>query len=146
MATTWIVVANASEARIYVNRGINKGLEKQGEFSHPESRKKGSELVTDRAGYMQSAGNGHGARQPATHPKQHQHESFARKLARHLDHARIANSYQRLIVVAEPHFRGLLNGALGNRVRELINGTIDRDYTKATERELAGYLGRYILI
>lgn len=146
MTTTWIVVANASEAKIYANRGIKKGLEKQGEFSHPESRKKGSELVTDRPGHMQSVGNGHGARQPATDPKHYEHENFARELAQHLDHGRTTNSYQRLILVAEPHFRGLLNGALGSQVRDLISGAIDRDYTKATDRELVDHLGKHILL
>jgi protein required for attachment to host cells len=146
MAITWILVANASGAKIYANRGINKGLEKQGEFSHPDSRKKSSELVTDRAGHMQSVGNGHGARQPAANPKQSVHENFARKLAQYLEQSRAANMYERLILVAEPHFRGLINSALGAQVRSLISGAIDRDYTKVSDRELAGHLGRYILI
>lgn len=146
MTTTWILVANASEAKIYVNKGISKGLEKIAAFDHPESRKKSSDLVTDRPGHMQSMGNGHGSRQPATDPKQYEHESFARQLAQHIEHGRTGNQYQRLIVAAEPHFRGLLNSTFSTQVKSLISESLDKDYTKATDKELAGHLEKFIYL
>ena len=146
MTTTWILVANASEAKIYANKGINKGLEKIAAFAHPDSRKKALELVTDRSGHMQSAGNGHGARQPATTPKQHEHEIFAREIAHRIEHGRTGNQYQRLIVAAEPHFRGLLNSTFSTQVRSLISESLDKDYTKATDKELSGHLEKFIYL
>jgi protein required for attachment to host cells len=146
MTTTWILVANASEAKIYANKGINKGLEKVAAFDHPDSRKKALELVTDRSGHMQSAGNGHGARQPATTPKQHEHEIFAREIAHHIEHGRTGNQYQRLIVAAEPHFRGLLNSTFSTQVHSLISESLDKDYTKATDKELSGHLEKLIYL
>jgi hypothetical protein len=38
MATTWILVANAAQAKLYANQGPNKGVELVKEFTHPESR------------------------------------------------------------------------------------------------------------
>ena len=146
MTTTWILVANASEAKIYANKGINKGLETIAAFDHPNSRKKNSDLVTDRSGYMQSVGTGHGARQPATDPKQHEHETFARELAQHIEQGRNSNKYQRLIVAAEPHFRGLLNSTFSTQVRSLISKSLDKDYTKATGKELTGHLEKFIYL
>lgn len=146
MTTTWILVANASEAKLYANKGISKGLEKVAAFDHPDSRKKSSDLVTDRSGHMQSVGNGHGARQPATDPKQHEHEVFAREIAQHIELGRTGNHYQRLIVAAEPHFRGLLNSTFSTQVRSLISETLDKDYTKITEKELSGHLEKYIYL
>lgn len=146
MTTTWILVANASEAKIYANKGISKGLEKIAAFDHPDSRKKALDLVTDRSGHMQSAGNGHGARQPATTPKQHEHEIFAREIAHHIEHGRTGNQYQRLIVAAEPHFRGLLNSTFSTQVRSLISESLDKDYTKATDKELSGHLEKFIYL
>ncbi|MGE5027930.1 MAG: host attachment protein, partial [Betaproteobacteria bacterium] len=140
MTTTWILVASASAAHLYVNRGISKGLEKIAAFDHPDSRKKASDLVTDRPGHMQSAGNGHGARQPATDPKQHVHETFARKIAQHIEQGRTGNLFQRLIVAAEPRFRGLLNNTFSAQVHGLISESLDKDYTKATPKELSGHL------
>jgi protein required for attachment to host cells len=146
MSTTWILVANASEAKLYANRGISKGLEKVAAFDHPNSRKKSSDLVSDRSGHMQSAGNGHGARQPATDPKQHEHAIFAREIAHHIEHGRTGNHYQRLIVAAEPHFRGLLNNTFSTQVHNLISESLDKDYTKATPKELSGHLEKYIYL
>ncbi len=146
MTTTWILVANASEAKLYANTGINKGLEKVAAFDHPDSRKKNSALVTDRAGHMQSSGNGHGARQPATGRKQHEHEIFAREIAHRIEHGRTGNLYQRLIVAAEPHFRGLLNNTFSTQVHSLISESLDKDYTKATPKELAVHLEKLIYL
>lgn len=146
MVTTWILVASASEATFYVNKGIGRGLEKTAFLDHPESRKKGAELVTDRSGHMQSVGNGHGARQPATSPKQYEHEVFAREIAGYIEQGRVNNLYQRLIVAAEPHFRGLLNSAFSAQVRSLISENLDKDYTKATEKELLAHLEKLIYL
>ena len=146
MATAWILVANASEAKVYSNKGIGKGLEIVAKLSHPDSRKKTSDLVSDRPGHMQGAGNGQGSRQPATDPKQHEHDIFARELAQQLDQGRTANSYQRLIVVAEAGFRGLLNGVMNSQVSGLVSDSIDKDYTKLNDKELASHLEKVIYL
>ncbi|OIP16590.1 MAG: hypothetical protein AUK53_03115 [Betaproteobacteria bacterium CG2_30_59_46] len=146
MTTTWILVANASEAKLYANTGINKGLEKVAAFDHPNSRKKNSDLMTDRPGHMQSSGNGHSSRQPASDPKQHEHEIFAREIAHHIEQGRTGNQYQRLIVAAEPHFRGLLNNTFSAQVHSLISESLDKDYTKATQKELAVHLENFIYL
>lgn len=146
MATAWILVANASEAKVYSNKGINKGLEIVASLSHPDSRKKTSDLVSDRPGHMPGAGNGHGSHIPLTDPKQNEHGIFARELAHQLDQGRTSNSYQRLIVVAEPHFRGLLNGAMNSQVSGLVSDTIDKDYTKLSGKDLATHLEKVIYL
>ena len=69
MSTTWILVGNAARARLYENTGIGKGLKLLSEFLHPQSRMKGVDLVSDRAGFVQGVGNGHAARQTATDRK-----------------------------------------------------------------------------
>jgi protein required for attachment to host cells len=146
MATSWILVANASEAKVFSNKGIGKGLEIVAKLKHPDSRKKASDLVSDRPGHMPGAGNGHGSHIPLTDPKQHQHDIFARELVHQLDQGRTSNSYQRLIVVAEPHFRGLLNGVMNSQVSGLVSDTIDKDYTKLNDKELATHLEKVIYL
>jgi len=146
MGTTWILVANASTARIYENKGISKGLKLVSQLDHPESRMKGSELVSDRPGYMQSVGNGHGARQPATDPKQNEAEHFALNLAKTLEQGRGDNRYDRLIVVASNPFLGTLKPRLSGQVQSLVSETIEKDYTKVTDKELAGHLSHCIYL
>ena len=61
MSITWILVANAAQAKLYANQGPNKGVKLVSEYAHPESREKGSDLVSDRPGHYQGHGNGRGS-------------------------------------------------------------------------------------
>jgi protein required for attachment to host cells len=144
--TTWILVANASCARLYANHGPNKGLALLKEMKHPKSRKKGADLVTDRAGHMQSSGNGHGARQPQTDPKQNEARNFAQELAKELHHGRVTAQFERAIVVAPPAFMGLLNDKLDGPTAQMVSNRFEKDYTKATDKELAGHLENCIFL
>lgn len=146
MGTTWILVSNASTARLYANHGPKKGLKLLKELAHPESREKASDLVSDRPGHNQGAGNGHGSFVPATDPKQHEADRFAHKLAKELEQGRAANSYDRLILVASSPFIGMLNHRLANHVRGMVSNSIEKDYTKIPERELAGRLENVVYL
>ncbi len=146
MSTTWILVANASTARLYANHGAKKGIQLVKELSHPESRAKASNLVADRPGHNPGSGNGHGSFVPATDPKQNEAERFAQELAREMDQGRTANSYQRAILVAAPAFMGLLKGNLDHQVSKLVSESVEKDYTKATEKELSGHLENIIYL
>lgn len=146
MASTWILVANASQASIYCNEGPNKGLTKVKSLEHGASREKGAELVSDRPGHNQGHGNGRGAYVPAKMPKEVEAERFALEVARELNHGRNQNAYQRLILVASPHFMGLVNQQLDTHVRQKVTDSIEKDYTKITDKELAGHLQSCIFL
>ena len=69
MAITWILVANASQAKLYANAGPKKGLKLIKDMKHPESREKAADLVSDRPGQLHSPGNSHRAsRRPTPRP------------------------------------------------------------------------------
>jgi protein required for attachment to host cells len=142
--TTWILVANASLAKIYANQGPKKGLKVLKELEHPESRQKNADLVTDRPGHMQGVGNGHGAFQPQTDPKLNAAQHFAQELAREFNHGRSTNQFERAILVAPPSFMGLINDKLDGHTANLVSDRFEKDYTKASEKELAGHLGSCI--
>jgi protein required for attachment to host cells len=141
MAITWILVANASLAKLYANLGPNKGLQLVKELIHPESRQKNAELVTDRAGAMASAGNGQGSRQPQTIPKDHEAQVFAHEIAQELYRGRAKNEYGRAIVFAPPAFMGMLNAEFDEPTAQLITDRFEKDYTKAPEPQLRERLG-----
>ncbi|MDP1634965.1 MAG: host attachment protein [Gallionellaceae bacterium] len=140
MTTTWILVANASQAKLYVNTGPKKGLKMLKALAHPESREKGSDLVSDRPGHMQSAGNGQGAYQPKNDPKTNEARHFAQELAKELNHGRSSGEVERLILVAPPAFMGLLNEKIDGPTAQLVSDRFEKDYTKAADKELAGHL------
>ena len=140
MSITWILVANASAADLYANYGPKKGLQKLKEFKHNASRGKALELVSDRPGQYKGHANGHGSFTPATDPKQNEAQHFALELAKELDHGRTANSYQRLILVASVPFMGLINSNLDNHVRVMVSDSFEKDYTKASKKQLTKHL------
>lgn len=140
MSTTWVMVANASHAKLFSNGGPNKGLQLVKELSHPESREKAAELVSDRIGNF--AGSGSYAQ--STPPKVHEAERFAAEIAQELERGRIQNTYGRLILVTSAHFMGLLNDRLSQPVRDKISDSINKDYTSLPVKELTGHLESYM--
>jgi protein required for attachment to host cells len=109
-------------------------------FSHSESRAKGSTLASDRPGHSQSRGAGHGAMGDPADPKDYEADRFAAELASELDTGRTANAYRRLVLVAGPHFNGLLNSHLNKHTHGMVEHCIHKDFTDCTERELPARL------
>ncbi|HMM54465.1 MAG TPA: host attachment protein [Candidatus Desulfobacillus sp.] len=140
MATTWILVANASQAKLYANTGPKKGLVAVKDLQHPESREKTADLVSDRPGQLHSPGVGQRASQPKTSPKENEARHFAQELARELNHARASGHFDRVILVAPPAFMGLINEKLDGPTAQLVSDRFEKDYTRSTARELAGRL------
>lgn len=141
MSITWILVANASLARLYANLGPNKGLNLVKELIHPESRRKNSELVTDRPGSMAN-----GSKQPQTTPKAHEAQVFAHQLAQELYRGRATNAFSRAILVAPPGFMGLLNTVMDGPTAQLVASRLEKDYTKASGPELNRHLASHIFL
>lgn len=142
MSITWIMVANASHAKLFANKGPNKGLELLKELAHPQSRDKAAELVSDRVGNF--AGSGSYA-QP-TDPKEHEAERFALEIAHELEQGRVSNAYEKLVMVTSAHFMGLLNGRITQQVKQRISGSINKDYTHLPVKELSGHLANHVFL
>lgn len=140
---TWVLVASASEARIFDTDRIGEPMECIREFSHPEGREKGSDLVSDRPGHYKSKGTGHGAFIEQTDPREHEIDQFASELARELDKGRTENAYSKLVVVAAPHFHGLLNNHMNEHTRGMVVKDIQKDLTDCEMRELQTRLKEY---
>lgn len=149
MTTTWILVANASTAKLYSAikaKLLNHTAELQlvSEFEHPEARQKSGDIASDRSGNYHNAISGHGTFVESSEPKEHENEKFSRQLAGELESARVAGKFDELIVVAPPHFHGLLNTHLDGNVNNRITVTINKDYTKADERQLLAYIDNHL--
>ncbi len=140
MTSTWVLVANSSEARIFSYKQKEE-FKLINQLEHPESRKKGSELASDRPGHAQSKGTGHGAMVSSSDPKQFEAEKFAQIIAKHLESGRKDHQCSNIILVANPHFNGLINKVLDESTRKLVSQMVEKDYTRATERELPAMLG-----
>lgn len=144
MSVTWIMVANASQAKLFAHHGRKRGLELVKELAHPQSREKTSNLVSDRSGAY--GGPGHGAVGQPADPKHHEAERFAQEVSRELEAGRVQNAYDRLILVASAPFMGLINHHLPGQVRSKLSESIDKDYTRLPVKELANHLESYVYL
>jgi protein required for attachment to host cells len=145
MDTTWILISDASRARLFATEGQGKPLQLVQEFEHPESRAANQDLVTDRPGRVQqSAGGGPGspgggsrsAMEPQTTPKEVEHDLFARELAGALYKGATGNAYAHLVLAAPPQFLGMLREVIDEPVRKKVSASLDKDYTRLDLREL----------
>ena len=136
MDNTWVLVANASEARLFATERLGEDMSILKDFSHPESRAKGSTLASDRPGSSQGRGSNIGTRGDSEDPKNFEAQRFAGELANELDKGRTANAYRRLVVVATPHFQGLLKTQMNDHTRGMVANNINKDFTACDVREL----------
>jgi protein required for attachment to host cells len=141
---TWILIANSSVARILCNTGPKNGLELVSEFRHPQSRKKRMDLTSDKPGRVDN--KGHGAFVQQTDPKKNEADHFALEVAKSLDQGRVNNDYTRLILVASNPFMGLLKNRLDSNVMCMVSETIEKDYTKANDKELTAHLEQLVYL
>ena len=136
--TTWILVGDASRARLFATAGKLKPWTLVQELDHPQSRLKGQDITTDKPGRVrQSFGAGtRPAMAPPTSVKEVEAEHFTQELAALLEGGHGRNAFSRLVLVAPPHFLGMLRKLLSAPVSKRIVGTVDKDLTQLTEREL----------
>ena len=141
MSTLWVLVANASQAHLYATARLGGALEIVKEFSHPQSREKGLNLVTDRPGQKQTQGAVHGGAVEKTDPKEVEAEKFAKELAVELDEGRTSHQFAELVLIAPPHFHGLLNKHCNPQTLNMVSKKLQKDYTHMRAKELSDYFG-----
>jgi protein required for attachment to host cells len=140
--TTWILVSNASQARILAGQDATRAFSLVEEFSHPQSREKGIDVLSDRPGrVLQRTGLGErSAMEPDQTPREIEAEHFARALAERLERGLQDHAFSRLAIVAPPHFLGLLRQQLSKDVEKHLVVSLDKDYTQVEPRELPDLL------
>lgn len=135
---TWFLVGDASRARLFSSRGRQAHLNLVQSFDHPEGRASNQELTTDRPGRThQSVGTGKSAMEPQTTPKQVEQRHFGQLLTEALRKGLDDQAYQHLVLVAPPHFLGLLRELLPPRVQQVVRSSLDKDYTALDVATLA---------
>jgi protein required for attachment to host cells len=135
---TWILVADASRARLFAIGSKVNHWSLRKEFAHPASAAKVSEILTDKAGRVQQrmATGKRSAVETPTSPKETEAKRFAHELAAELVREHGRNSYSRLVLVAAPQFLGLLRACISAPVMKCVVATVHKDLTHVPEREL----------
>jgi protein required for attachment to host cells len=134
---TRVVVADNAHARIFSSHDVLNHLVEEEAFIHSEARLKNQDLVADSAGKSRDP---HGSLDPATSPKEHEAETFAKLLASHVKSLHNERHFDHLILIAPPHFLGLLRKELHKPLDQLIERTIHKDLTTASVKEIIEYI------
>ena len=115
MSKHWIVVADQSKARIFTVDDPRGELHELEQLGHPAGRDQAQTLGSDRPGRsFDSSGQGRHAMGTAVEPKEQEAIRFAKQVGDHLQAACHAGRCNRLLLVAGPHFIGLLKEQLGS--------------------------------
>jgi protein required for attachment to host cells len=129
MNTVWILVCDAARARLFEIRNDDPTWHVCGTFDHMQSRRRTSELAGDHLGQRSSEGPSvhHSALAPASSPKEIQKGHFGHSLATMLDQAMRSQRFDRWVLVAPPHFLGMLKNELTLELQKHLVATIDKD-------------------
>jgi len=131
MAYHYVLVADASRARLIAADPSLEAPEEIEAFVHPQGRQHERDLLE--GGWATNStsnptGHGRGGPRSVTDiPDPHEEEAkrFVRTLARRLSDARNANEYEKLILVASPKFLGLLRATLDRSTAKTVVAELD---------------------
>ena len=134
----WLVVANAARARILEATAESGSYVHRADLVHAQSRQKGVDLDTARAGHVKGSAPGPGgaAYEPRTSARDREHDRFAHELAAVLNNGVSRGECGGLILVASNPFLGLLKSHLKQHARQVLLNTVPSDYTSLTEAEI----------
>jgi protein required for attachment to host cells len=137
MKRVYVVLANSTSANFYMISEKKFSLELIKRIHHSESRLKERALDADRPGNYQKGF--YGGRGVYAEPKSHKDlevEGFAKEICKELERERIEGNYIGIIIVANPHFYGLINTNATRGVREMIKFHLLKDYVHYSEKKL----------
>ncbi len=142
---TWIVVADATYARVFNIDTTQNSLVELQDLFHPASRNKAAGLVSDRPGRDHATGH------PGSHSVGHEKDIkdqealiFAREINNVLEKARSQRRFRRLYLMASPQMLGLLRKQLTQETQSLIIQEMDINVVKESPEVIRQHLPKHL--
>ena len=130
MKRQWILLANASHARLLSRDSWAEPLVSLATLEHPESRLKASQLADDRPGHEATDNSSAGNRyEPRSDVRRKEHQRFAREIARRLEAGLATGEFNALWLFASSPFLGELKAQLSDAVNQRVQLALDSDLT-----------------
>ena len=139
MATTWIVAADSSRARILQVADRERLVEIE-DLVNPEGRLQDRELTTDANPRLHGPGGQSAREEPSA--VAHSVEMFSKRIGSYLEKARTDHRYDQLYLVAPPKFLGLVRKELGKEVEKLVLDEVPKDLSWFNAREIERYFAK----
>lgn len=133
----YIVAADAGRARVFTAHAENGKLEEIADFLNPASRMQDHDALSDRRGRVtQGAAHIGHAFEPRQSQPEHAAEAFAKELCEFLGKARAAGDVDRIYLVADPAFLGLLRKNLDAPTARHVVKEVGSDVTRMPPAEI----------
>ena len=133
---TWILIADASRARIFAHDAGDDDLTLVREFEDHEGLTGIDAGRGERPGRPNASASGQAGRRPARNPRDEERDQFARDLVYHLEAGFGHQQFGHLVMVASPPFLGTLMVLLPDRLQRALKTRVDKDYTLAAVAEV----------
>jgi protein required for attachment to host cells len=144
---TWVLIADGARARVYVNYGPGKGIERVDGAEFTADHRPDREILSDKPGRsFESVGETRHAYEPPHDPHRELKRSFAAMLAAMLEEKLGQKSFDRVVLVAPPAMLGDLRSALSAPLRAAVYAELDKDLTKTPAVELPQHLGAVMAV
>jgi protein required for attachment to host cells len=141
MSDIWVLVADASEARIYSARHARSPLELVESLSHSRSRLHPRDLGSDVPGRVHDRfGPGRHSLDDGPQIKAEERLRFARELATRLSEALRLKKFDRLVVIAGPAFLGNLRDCFGKALAEAVVAEVPKDLVAQDAEAIRAHL------
>lgn len=143
--TTWILVANGAQARIFCHDGSARPLRIITEISDADAVSRTDKTDTDRPGRsFDSAGAGRHAMEPSSDAQALAKSAFAKQLCDHLASDFSKGKFERLVIVAAPAMLGNIRAALPKNVTAY--GELAKDLTHIPPADIASHLSDILAV
>lgn len=131
----WLVVANATRARVFERDDDNGTLREIADLVHPDSRIHEADRGRDRPGSILKGTVGT-AFEPHTDPRARERAQFAREVCDMLERAALEHRMPALVLMASNPFLGELTRHLGSAAQGVLRIRIPVDLTSCQHGDL----------
>lgn len=135
---TWLVVLDSTLCRVYDFTKRNMLLVK--EIQHPENKLKDIDISSDKPGHYKAMGQNQGTYTQESDPKRIRVENFSKEIIKILELENHYHAYEKLILAATPHMKGLVLKHGNKQIKKLISHSINKDLVHLPEVELYNYV------
>ncbi|SIT65841.1 Protein required for attachment to host cells [Ectothiorhodosinus mongolicus] len=143
--TAWVLVADASRARIFSADKSFSELQELQDFAHPESRLHEQSMQSDRPGRVfDSAGDGRHAMGKENPPKKHEATRFAKTLCEHINMGRARGDFEKLYIIAAPAFLGELRQGMNPTTQKAVVEEVSKNLATQSVEEIRAQLPQFL--
>jgi protein required for attachment to host cells len=138
---TWVLIADASRARVLESEGKGEGLRRVAGMEFENELPPTHELVDDRQPRSyESVGSARHAVSGRTDPRRKEKRRFVEFVSGQVEDALDLHAFDRLVLVAPPQVLGDFRDVVSTSISNLIVAEFAKDLTKTPDNEIAGHL------